>query len=126
MRIREWEQETGARRVIVVGDRKSDIDNARAAGAYAVGVTFGMGSVEAWRFTQRLAGVVLGGLGLILSIVMLIVCISFRGQEIMPMVENAVTALIWQAVLTLVGCLGVNITAMILFDSNGEPRRKAN
>ncbi len=87
---------------------------------------FGMGSVEAWRFTQRLAGVVLGGLGLILSIVMLIVCISFRGQEIMPMVENAVTALIWQAVLTLVGCLGVNITAMILFDSNGEPRRKAN
>ena len=46
MRIREWERETGARRVIVVGDRKTDIDNARAAGAYAVGVTFGMGSRE--------------------------------------------------------------------------------
>lgn len=44
MRIAQWEQETGARRVIVVGDRKTDIDNARAAGAYAVGVTFGMGS----------------------------------------------------------------------------------
>ena len=46
MRIRQWEQETGARRVIVVGDRKTDIDNARASGAYAIGVTFGMGSRE--------------------------------------------------------------------------------
>ena len=46
MRIAQWEQETGARRVIVVGDRKTDVDNARAAGAYAVGVTFGMGSAE--------------------------------------------------------------------------------
>ena len=46
MRIAQWEQETGARRVIVVGDRKTDVDNARAAGAYAVGVTFGMGSRE--------------------------------------------------------------------------------
>ena len=46
MRIKEWEQEFAARRVIVVGDRKTDVDNARAAGAYAVGVTFGMGSRE--------------------------------------------------------------------------------
>ena len=46
MRIREWEQEFKARRVIVVGDRKTDVDNARAAGAYAVAVTFGMGSRE--------------------------------------------------------------------------------
>ena len=44
MRIGMWERELGARRVIVVGDRRTDIDNARAAGAYAVGVTFGMGA----------------------------------------------------------------------------------
>lgn len=46
MRIGMWERELGARRVIVVGDRSTDISNARAAGAYAIGVTFGMGSVE--------------------------------------------------------------------------------
>ena len=46
MRIGMWEQELGARRVIVVGDRCTDISNARAAGAYAIGVTFGMGSRE--------------------------------------------------------------------------------
>lgn len=45
-RIGQWERELGARRVIVVGDRCTDIANARAAGAYAVGVTFGMGSRE--------------------------------------------------------------------------------
>ncbi|MBR3795928.1 MAG: HAD family hydrolase [Clostridia bacterium] len=46
MRIGMWERELGVRRVIVVGDRRTDITNARAAGAYAIGVTFGMGSVE--------------------------------------------------------------------------------
>ena len=46
MRIGQWARELGAQRVIVVGDRRTDIDHARAAGAYAVGVTFGMGSRE--------------------------------------------------------------------------------
>ena len=46
MRIGMWARELGARRVIVVGDRDTDIDNARAAGAYAVGVTFGLGKRE--------------------------------------------------------------------------------
>lgn len=46
MRIGMWERELGVRRVIVVGDRSTDIANARAANAYAVGVTFGMGSRE--------------------------------------------------------------------------------
>ena len=32
--------------------------------------TFGMGSVEAWRFTQRLAGLVWGVLGLVMTFVM--------------------------------------------------------
>lgn len=45
-RIAMWQKETGAQRVIVVGDRETDISNARAVGAYAVGVTFGMGSEE--------------------------------------------------------------------------------
>ena len=34
---------------------------------------FGMGSVRAWRFTQRIAGMILGGLGLILTVIMAIV-----------------------------------------------------
>lgn len=45
-RIAQWQQETGAQRVIVIGDRATDVSNARAAGAYAIGVTYGMGSCE--------------------------------------------------------------------------------
>ena len=45
-RIRQWQQELNAQVIVVVGDRATDIQNARAAGAYAVGVTYGMGSRE--------------------------------------------------------------------------------
>ena len=45
-RMRMWQQETGAQRVIAVGDRGTDIANARAAGACAIGVTFGLGTRE--------------------------------------------------------------------------------
>ena len=45
-RMRQWAQETGALRILCVGDRCTDIANAREAGAYAVGVTYGMGSRE--------------------------------------------------------------------------------
>ncbi len=46
MRIGMWERELGTRRTIVVGDRGTDIANARAANAYAIGVTFGLGTRE--------------------------------------------------------------------------------
>lgn len=45
-RMRMWARELGARRVIAVGDRCTDVRNAREAGAFAVGVTYGMGSRE--------------------------------------------------------------------------------
>ena len=45
-RMRQWAQELGARRIIAVGDRVTDIRNAREVGAYAIGVTYGMGSRE--------------------------------------------------------------------------------
>ncbi len=45
-RMRQWAQETGALRILCVGDRCTDIANAREAGAYAVGVTYGMGTRE--------------------------------------------------------------------------------
>ena len=45
-RIAQWERELNARRVICVGDRGTDVANARAAGALAVGVTYGAGDRE--------------------------------------------------------------------------------
>ena len=45
-RMKQWARELGARRIICVGDRGTDIRYAREAGAFAVGVTYGMGSRE--------------------------------------------------------------------------------
>lgn len=85
---------------------------------------FGMGSVHAWRFTQRMAGIVLGGLGLILTIVMAVVSGGFGDAEVMDMVWSAVNCLIWEAVLALVATLVINITAAVRFDAKGEYRKK--
>lgn len=85
---------------------------------------FGMGSVHAWRFTQRMAGVLLGGLGLVLTIIMYTVSGSFAGMEVTAMVWKAVDCLVWQAVLALLATLAINLTAAFRFDRKGEYRRK--
>ena len=85
---------------------------------------FGMGSVQAWRFTQRLAGIVLGGLGLILTVVMLILSGGFAGLSAMDMAWRALGCVLWEAGLLLAAMLGINITAAIMFDRKGEFRKR--
>ena len=86
---------------------------------------FGMGSVRAWRFTQRIAGMILGGLGLILTVIMAIVTAGYGSMDSMDMVWNAVNCLIWEAVLLLIGTIAINLIAMANFDAKGEYRHKA-
>lgn len=85
---------------------------------------FGMGSVHAWRFTQRIAGVTLGGLGLILTVIMLIISGGFGKLEVMDMVWKAVSCLVWEAVLALIANLTIAAAAAATFDRNGEFRKK--
>ncbi|MDD5863028.1 MAG: SdpI family protein [Firmicutes bacterium] len=85
---------------------------------------FGMGSVRAWRFTQRMAGLCLGGLGLVLTVIMAVITGGYGSMDVMDMVWNAVNCLIWEAVLALVATLTINLTAMALFDAKGEKRRR--
>ena len=85
---------------------------------------FGMGSVEAWRFTQFLAGIVWSALGLILTIAMALVINGFRGLDAMEMVNRAIVCVLWEIGSIAVGCLGINITAMVVFDRKGARRAK--
>ena len=85
---------------------------------------FGMGSVQAWRFTQHLAGLLFGGVGLILTIVMFSISGSFAEMEVTDMVWRAADCLVWQAVIALVLTLLVNFLAFFFFDGKGGPRRK--
>lgn len=85
---------------------------------------FGMGSVQAWRFTQRMAGLLFGGVGLILTIVMFLISSGFAGMEITQMVWKAAGCLAWQVGITLALTLLINFLAFFFFDAKGNPRRK--
>ena len=84
---------------------------------------FGMGSVNAWRFTQRFAGVVLGGLGLILTIAMYTISGSFAAMDVTAMVWKALDCLVWQAIAAFLANLTINLTAAFRFDRKGEYRK---
>ena len=84
---------------------------------------FGMGSTEAWQFTQKIAGLAYGGLGAILLIVMIIVTICFGGKNAHQIASTAITCLLWQLGLILAVHLAVAILARMFFNADGSRRR---
>lgn len=85
---------------------------------------FGMGSVEAWRATQKIAGFVWGGCGVILSIVMWIISGSLDKIDAMQMAERVFSCLLWQVGIALITYVGICVVAAVLFDSKGRPRKE--
>lgn len=84
----------------------------------------GMGSVQAWRFTQRLAGIIWSGLGLILTVVMWFISAGFAGSGALEIVDAAVTCLIWEILLAIISCLVINGLVMLFFNSKGALRKR--
>ena len=84
---------------------------------------FGMGSVEAWRFSQRIAGLIFGALGALLLIIMLIVVFCFIGKDLLQIARTAVICLLWQVGLTLIARISICVMAGVYFDKNGNRRR---
>lgn len=84
---------------------------------------FGMGSVQAWRFTQRFAGVVLAAVGLVLSFWMYSASAGFAKMDVTEMVWLAVEYLVIQAVAAFLANLLISLTAMIRFNRRGEYRK---
>ena len=83
---------------------------------------FGMGSVDAWRFTQRIAGITWIARGAVLTIVMLIVSGSFAELNAIDMVTKAIFCVLWQAGLLLLAHFGIRAAAAFRFDRHGEYR----
>jgi uncharacterized membrane protein len=83
---------------------------------------FGMGSVAAWQYTQRLAGIIWAGLGAALLLIMAIVCLTFIGKDAGRIAGTAFTCLVWQAILTLLSRLVIAILAAKHFDKDGNRR----
>ena len=83
---------------------------------------FGMGSVEAWRFTQKLAGIVWGALGVVLLVVAIIVSLTFGNKDAMEIATSAFVCLMWQAGLALIAYLGISVFVTLRYDSKGYRR----
>ena len=83
---------------------------------------FGMGSVEAWLYTQKIAGIVYGGLGLVLGIVMGIICMNLRDKDAMQMTMTAINCLVVQAGIVLLIYVGLFVYTAIVFDRHGNRR----
>jgi hypothetical protein len=94
---------------------------------FGVGYRFwwGMASLEAWQYTQRIAGVVWSALGAVLTIVMALICTSFRKLEAMDMAWRAVSCILWELGLIAVACIAINIVVMRRFDKDGYLREEA-
>ena len=83
---------------------------------------FGMGSVDAWRFTQKLAGIVWSAIGLILSVTMFLITGSFGQLDLMEMVDKAVVCIFWEIGLILVSYIAINLTLIIRYNRHGDLR----
>lgn len=84
---------------------------------------FGMGSIEAWQYSQRIAGIIFAGLGIVLFVVMLVVIIGMEKQDLFAMANTVLKCLLWQAGLTLAARLAATILVTVYFDANGDRRR---
>ena len=85
---------------------------------------FGMGSEYAWRFTQRLAGWLFTVTGLVLTIVMFAISVSFPYMPLTDMVWKAASCLLVELAASVLLILIVNLSAAIHFDRKGKHRRK--
>ena len=83
---------------------------------------FGMGSVEAWRFTQKLAGYLYMGLGGLLTLAMIIVNLVLIGKDTVTILTTAAICLFIEVILTAIGVLALNIFLLIRYDRDGYRR----
>ena len=85
--------------------------------------TFGMGSVEAWRFTQRLAGLVWGVLGLVMTFVMVALTGGMQEMELNDALWAAVKYVLWEVGIVVASSVVINTVVMIRFTYSGDYRK---
>lgn len=83
---------------------------------------FGMGSVMAWNFTQRVAGVLMIPTGLLLTLIAYIKMGKFPDYDLMEMAQEAFGAIKFQVVCALIIYVFMFVLTAILFTRNGSCR----
>jgi hypothetical protein len=93
---------------------------------FSLGYRFwwGMASLEAWRYTQRLAGIIWTILGGALTVIMLVVGIILLCMEPMTMAIGCAVCLVIELVLTAAACITINLIVMKKYDKDGFLREE--
>ena len=93
---------------------------------YGLGYRFwwGMASLQAWQYTQRIAGMIWSGLGALLTIIMALLCTGLRDLEPMDMAWRAGVYMLWEIGLTVAACIAIDVLVIVRFDKNGYLRKE--
>ena len=85
--------------------------------------TFGMGSVEAWRFTQRFAGLVWSVLGLGMTLAMVALTGGMQDMDLNDALWTAVKYVLWEVGLVVASSVVINTVVMVRFTYDGDYRK---
>lgn len=83
---------------------------------------FGMGSILAWRFTQRVSGLLMSVIGLILTIIAMITVGRFNGMDTMEMANLAFRCIKGQVICVLAIWIIMFVLTTVMFDRFGYRR----
>lgn len=83
---------------------------------------WGMGSEQAWKFTQRLAGFSWMIIGAVLTAVMFFVTVAVGGKDLVQMGYDAVVCLLWELGIIVVTCLSIDVVVLLRYDRKGQVR----
>ena len=86
---------------------------------------FGMGSITAWHFTQRVSGILMTVVGLILTIIAYISVAKFHGMDLMQMAYEAFTLVKVQAIFAALIYVSMFVLTAVMFTRNGDCRYPA-
>ena len=83
---------------------------------------WGMSSVEAWQFTQKTAGLVWTGLGLVMTVIMAFICNGYRDMVWETMLASALTSVLIELALVVGSTFLINSLVIFQFDRKGLRR----
>lgn len=85
---------------------------------------WGMGSVQAWLFAQKLAGMGYIAVGGALTVLMGLVSITFRGRAAFAMITTAMICVVIELLIVLALWVGLNVLIYRAYDKDGNRRLK--
>ena len=83
---------------------------------------WGMSSVDAWQFTQKTAGLVWTGLGLVMTVIMAFICNGYRDMVWETMLASALTSVLIELALVVGSTFLINSLVIFQFDRKGLRR----